>query len=68
MALKRDEYFWIEDAKGDLRKCGRFMYSNEAPDLFMTKKQAQAFCRMGEKPVKVCLAFEQLQKSIEGEW
>ena len=55
MELKRDEYWWIENAKGDLRKRGRYMYSNAAPDLFMTKRQAQAFCRRGERPVKVRL-------------
>ena len=55
MALKRDEYYWIENAKGDLRKRGRYMYSNAAPDLFMTKKQAQAFCLLGKRPVKVRL-------------
>jgi hypothetical protein len=55
MSLKRDEYWWIEDAKGDLRKRGRYMYSNAAPDLFMTKRQAQAFCLLGKRPVKVRL-------------
>lgn len=55
MALRRNEYYWIENAKGDLRKRGRFMYSDAAPDLFRTKKQAQVFCRRGEKPIKVRL-------------
>lgn len=55
MKLKRDEYYWIEDAKGDLRKRGRSMYSVAAPDLFRTEKQAKAFCSRGKKPVKVRL-------------
>lgn len=62
MALRRNEYYWIENAKGDLRKRGRYMYSDAAPDLFRTKKQAQVFCRRGEKPIKV-----QLVKACEKE-
>ena len=60
MALKRDEYYWIEGANGKLADVGRVFELNTifemgTPHLFLTKRDAREYCRPGEKPVKVRL-------------
>lgn len=60
MALKRNEFWWIEKAGENLIDTGRYfcqgtLYDGGIPNLFGKKEYAKEFCRPGERPVKVRL-------------
>lgn len=61
MALKRDEYWFIEGPDGKLIREERFVFADDAgvgddsPRLFTSRKRADKHCFMGERPVKVRL-------------
>jgi hypothetical protein len=61
-ALKKDEYWWIEDEKGKLAEYGRnldfergrkVIYEDGTPNLFISKETAENHCYEDENPVKV---------------